>query len=65
LNHDPEERTNLIGNPKFEPEKSRLQKRLEEFFARYADPKYDLWRGGISKARRVTKNVPDDSQRAR
>jgi hypothetical protein len=26
-----------------------LDKRLDEFFSRYSDPRYDLWRGGIAK----------------
>ena len=28
-----------------------MRKRLEAFFDRYADPKYDLWRRGGAKTR--------------
>lgn len=51
---DPDERNNLINDATRAVEREKLTKRLEEFFSRYADPKYDLWHGGISKARRVT-----------
>jgi hypothetical protein len=51
---DPQERFNLYGQPGTEPVRAGLAKRLADFFARYADPQYDLWNGGRSKARRVT-----------
>jgi arylsulfatase A-like enzyme len=51
--HDPDELHNLIANAAHTTEKERLEKRLKEFFAKYADAKYDLWNGGVSKARRV------------
>jgi len=53
LQHDPDELHNLIANAAHTTEKERLEKRLKEFFAKYADAKYDLWNGGVSKARRV------------
>ncbi|HEX4150013.1 MAG TPA: hypothetical protein VHY20_13535, partial [Pirellulales bacterium] len=31
-----------------------LHKRLDAFFNRYADPKYDLYRGGASKSGLLT-----------
>jgi arylsulfatase A-like enzyme len=49
LKADPGERRNLVnsGNP------ADLRRRLEEFFGRHADPKYDLWNRGVSKVRRI------------
>jgi arylsulfatase A-like enzyme len=54
LTRDPGERRNLFGNPEQADVQRELQQRLDAFFKRYADPKYDLWRGGISKAPLVT-----------
>jgi arylsulfatase A-like enzyme len=54
LQRDPEEQRNLIGDSSVATEREQLAKRLEGFFAKFADPKYDLWHGGISKARLVT-----------
>lgn len=54
LSADPGERTNLIDQPAHAAARTELRKRLDDFFARYADPKYDLWRGGRSKAPRVS-----------
>src|SRR2546423_15713873 len=48
---DPRERVNLYGQPGTEETRSRLARRLEEFFAVYADPQYDIWKGGGSKAK--------------
>jgi hypothetical protein len=33
---------------------SDLAGRLDAFFQQYADPQYDVWRGGRSKAKRHT-----------
>jgi arylsulfatase A-like enzyme len=49
---DPRERVNLYGQPGTEETRDRLAKRLDDFFTRYADPKYDIWHGGRSKAKR-------------
>lgn len=51
---DPQERFNLFGQPGMETRRAELQTRLDAFFNTYADPKYDIWRGGGSKAKRVT-----------
>ncbi|MCZ7649242.1 MAG: sulfatase-like hydrolase/transferase [Planctomycetota bacterium] len=48
--HDPGERTNLAGDPKHAALEAELRARLETFFDRYADPQYDRWRGGRTKA---------------
>ncbi len=54
LKNDPGERFNLFGQPRQAEIQSRLKRRLQVFFKRYADPKYDLWHGGRSKARLLT-----------
>lgn len=51
---DPQERFNLFGQPGSEPIRQALAARLDDFFARYADPKYDLWKEGTSKAKRLS-----------
>jgi arylsulfatase A-like enzyme len=53
---DPQERFNLYGQPGLEVTRETLAKQLEAFFAEYAEPKYDVWRGGGSKARRLTQH---------
>jgi len=50
LGSDPGERNNLIDQPEHADMQRALQQRLERFFEHYADPKYDLWKGGMSKA---------------
>jgi arylsulfatase A-like enzyme len=49
LTADPGEQFNLFGQPRQAAIQDDLAGRLEKFFERYADPKYDLWRGGESK----------------
>ncbi len=51
---DPQERFNRHGQPGTEPIRAELAKRLDDFFATYADPQYDIWKGGRSKAKRHT-----------
>jgi arylsulfatase A-like enzyme len=51
---DPRERFNLYGQPGTEEMRTDLGRRLDDFFARHADPQYDIWKGGRSKARRHT-----------
>ncbi len=51
---DPMERVNLFGQPGTDATAQALRRDLERFFATYADPRYDLWRGGTSKAPRLT-----------
>lgn len=54
MKRDPRERFNLYGQPGTDAKRDELAKRLEDFFARHADPQYDIWKGGRSKARRQT-----------
>ncbi|MEQ1824835.1 MAG: sulfatase-like hydrolase/transferase [Pirellula sp.] len=50
---DPQERFNQYGQTGTETTKKELQAKLHRFFEHYADPQYDLWRGGRSKAKRL------------
>jgi choline-sulfatase len=52
MRRDPQERFNLFGQPGMELKRQELARRLDDFFARYADPQYDIWHGGRSKAKR-------------
>ena len=52
LKSDPGERRNLVDQPAHAAKQKELRRRLGEFFDRYADPRYDLSRGGQSKADR-------------
>lgn len=49
---DPQERLNQYGQPGTEATQADLAKQLDAFFNRYAEPKYDIWKGGGSKAKR-------------
>jgi choline-sulfatase len=53
LKHDPGERLNLVDRPAQAAVRADLGRRMEAFFDRYADPKYDVWHGGGSKAPRI------------
>ena len=50
---DPQERFNLHGQPGTDAVRAELTARIGEFFARHADPQYDIWKGGRSKASRL------------
>ncbi|MCX7885636.1 MAG: sulfatase-like hydrolase/transferase [Verrucomicrobiae bacterium] len=54
MRNDPQERFNLYGQPGTEEKRAALAKQLDQFFAEHADPQYDIWRGGRSKAKRLT-----------
>ncbi|MCP5556944.1 MAG: sulfatase-like hydrolase/transferase [Verrucomicrobiaceae bacterium] len=47
---DPQERFNLFGQVGTEDALASTRERLHTFFKTYANPKYDLWKGGTSKA---------------
>jgi arylsulfatase A-like enzyme len=52
LKDDPDELHNLMDERAYAGRQRELNERLHEFFNRYADPQYDLSRGGKSKAAR-------------
>jgi arylsulfatase A-like enzyme len=54
LEADPGEKVNLFGQPRHADLQKELVTELRAFFDRYADPKYDLYRGGTSKARLIS-----------
>jgi arylsulfatase A-like enzyme len=54
---DAEQHHNVIDDPAYQEVIATLDKRLTEFFGRYADPKYDLWHGGIAKGSVVRPNM--------
>ena len=51
---DAQERVNLYGQPGMDAVRDEMAGRLTTFFDQHADPQYDIWRGGRSKARRFT-----------
>lgn len=50
---DPGERDNLVDNPEYGDVIKDLRDQIDAFFNRYANPEYDLWNGGRSKAGRL------------
>jgi arylsulfatase A-like enzyme len=54
LTRDPGEKNNLYGYPEHRRVQSDLRRRLHRFFDRYAEPQWDLWKGGRSKADLIT-----------
>jgi arylsulfatase A-like enzyme len=58
LQYDAGERTNLIGQAEHAGIRDQLAARLDAFFARHANPKYDLWHGGGSKTLLLTARQP-------
>ncbi len=61
MKNDPYERVNLFGQPQYAEVQKQMQEKLYQFFDKYADPQYDIWKGGRSKARRLytSKGHPD------
>lgn len=49
---DPMERFNLFGQDGYGETQEKMAAMLVKFFDDYADPEYDIWNGGRSKARR-------------
>ncbi len=50
LTRDPDERHNLAGDPGHQAMVKEMESQLNDFFDRYADPRYDIWHGGTAKA---------------
>lgn len=51
LEADPGERRNLVGELQYAETEQQLRRQLTDFFARYRDPRWDLWDGGSSKSK--------------
>lgn len=62
MESDPHERFNLFGQPNLDETTIRMKARLDDFFETYADPKYDVWKEGSSKATLLSTR---DAQRTR
>ena len=58
LRKDPGELENLIDQPAVKTIQDELRDRLHKFFDRYADPKYDLAKGGTTKAQFLISDKP-------
>jgi arylsulfatase A-like enzyme len=50
LSSDPDERTDLIGQAAYTGQAQALVARIDRFFGQYAEPRFDLWRGGAPKS---------------
>ncbi|MCB1018586.1 MAG: sulfatase-like hydrolase/transferase [Acidobacteria bacterium] len=57
LTNDAGERLNLAADMRFSGERAALAEGLHAFFDQYADPKWDLWKGGRSKSGLITENL--------
>lgn len=59
MKNDPMERFNLFGQVETAKIQSEMIHKLNTFFDQYADPEYDIWKGGRSKSRRL---VPGETE---
>lgn len=50
MKKDPGQKINLAADEKYLEIKKKLEAKLDAFFVQYADPKYDLWKGGTVKS---------------
>jgi len=50
LESDPDERINLADNPEMKNVVKSLSDQIDQFYARYSHPKWDLWQGGTVKS---------------
>lgn len=57
LKIDPQERFNMYGQPNSVEKTNELSAQLDKFYTEYANPKYDLWKGGVSKVHRITSDT--------
>jgi arylsulfatase A-like enzyme len=57
LERDAGERLNLAADERFTGERKALAARLHAFFEQYADPQWDLWKGGGAKTGLITENI--------
>jgi arylsulfatase A-like enzyme len=53
MESDPHERFNLFGQSPLASVQKQMAEKLDAFFDEFADPEYDIWKGGRSKARRL------------
>ena len=55
MKNDPNEKENVINIPRFASTRKELRSKLDLFFTKYADPKYDRWKGGATKGNEILK----------
>jgi arylsulfatase A-like enzyme len=53
LEADPDEKENLVNVGQHSEIRKELEQKLKAFFNRYADPKYDRWKGGATKGTEI------------
>ncbi len=58
LQADPAEQTNLAESDQALETRRQLRQQLDRFFVRYAEPRYDLWKGGGSKTSLIVMKSP-------
>lgn len=49
LQNDPDEFNNLVTDADHDSARKQLKQQLDQFYNRYAQPKYDMWQGGGSQ----------------
>jgi len=57
LKKDPEELHSIIDNPAYAQIQQQMKHELDAFFKKYADPKWDIWHGGKTKARLLMRDL--------
>ncbi len=50
LTQDPDERNNVANDPSYRSVVDELSARIEAYFEKYSDPKWNLWKGGTLKS---------------
>ncbi len=49
MEKDPGEKQNLINDPAYAEIRETLDRKLDDFFSKYSDSKYNVWQGGSAK----------------
>ena len=49
MHKDPGEKNNLIDDPAYTKTRDALEARLDAFFRKYSDKKFNVWEGGSAK----------------
>jgi len=50
LTNDPLEKVNLVGQPEAAKTAEMLRTKIVDYFDKYSEPRFDLWRGGTAKS---------------
>ena len=57
LKQDPQELYTVLDNPKYATAQKKMKQELDMFFKKHATPKWDIWNGGKTKARMLTRDL--------